>query len=380
MNSRFFLWIILLATTAGAQAPAIATADSLYAVGNYSEAIRILEEKDSLSEAGLIRLAKAHQARGSSKDALEYYEKVLQQNPERVVTAVDYGKLSMKTGKFSTADSVFSALTEKYPESANFHYQLGLAKEKLKDSTATRHFFKAVDFDRHHLQGLIKVSRWALANRKFFMAEAMSSRGLEVYPEHAGLISLLAQAYYHQKRYELAVPHFEKLVDLNKGNEFVHTKLGFCFYRLEMFDKAIEQYNLALSINDMNAQTHYTLGQLYYRKGDYKKAEMSFLMSILMKKQVLDSEYLGLALTYKEMKDFKGASEYIERALGENPDNERALFERAIIADHYIENKEEKLEYYQDYLSKFEVQGDESLVVLAKRRLKDLKEEIHYSR
>lgn len=43
LQSRFLLIFILIATKAGAQTSALTIADSLYAVGNFSEAIEKLE-------------------------------------------------------------------------------------------------------------------------------------------------------------------------------------------------------------------------------------------------------------------------------------------------------------------------------------------------
>lgn len=381
MNKYLFLIIILItATKAEAQSSALAMADSLYAVGNYSGVIEQLENIDPKSEAIHSRLAKAWEARGISPRALENYRIVLQKNPERLLTAVAYGKLLSKTGKLEEADSIFSRLAKNHPENAAFHYQLGLIKEKQRDSTAMTHFFRTIVVDTAHQQALYKVSKDYLAHKKYAMAAHFSKQGLKANPTNASLLSILAQAHFRQEKYEAAIKEFEKLVDLHKANEFVHIKLGYAYFQEKDLVKAIEHYNTALDYEDQNAGTHHTLGKIYALTGDYKKSEQHLLFAIILKDQLLDAEFLSLALTYKLTQNYKKSLEYFEKALDENHMNERALYERAIVADSYFKDLETRKNYYQAYLNKFEELGSRNLIYLAKRRVRDIQEELHLDR
>ena len=381
VNKFLFSFIIFItATKAGAQTSALAMADSLYAVGNYSKVIEQLETIEPKSEAIHSRLAKAWEARGIFPKALKNYRIVLEKDPERLLTEVAYGKLLYKTGKFSEADSLFSRLAEEHPKNATFHYQLGLIKEKQKDSTAMAYFFRTIAFDITHQQALYKISKDFLAHKKYVQAESFSKKGLEANPTNAPLLSILAQSYFRQEYYEGAIKEFEKLVELGKGSEFVHTKLGAAYFQEKDMQKAIEHYTAALEYEDQNAGTHHMLGKIYALTGDYKKSEQHLLFAIILKDQLLDSEFLSLALTYKLTKDHKKALEYFEKALKENPGNERALYERATTADAYYEDLKTRRNYYQAYLNKFEEKGNKHLISLARRRVKDIEEELHLSR
>ncbi len=381
VNKFIFSIIILIAATkAEAQTSALAMADSLYAVGNYSEAIGQLENIEAKSEAIHSRLAKAWEARGIPAKALDNYRILLEKDPERVLTAVAYGKLLTKTGKLEEADSIFSLLAKKYPKNATLHYQLGLIKEKQKDSTAMTYFFRAIAIDITHQQALYKISKDFLAHKKYVQAESFSKKGLEANPTNASLLSILAQSYFRQEYYEGAITAFEKLVNLGKGSEFVHTKLGYAYFQEKNMEKAIEHYSKALEYEEQNAGTHHILGKIYALTGDYKKSEQHLLIAIILKDQLLDAEFLSLALTYKLTKDYQKALEYFEKALEENPMNERALYERATAADAYYKDLETRRNYYQAYLNKFEEQGNKHLISLAKRRIKDIEEELHLSR
>ncbi len=368
---------MLLVMQVGAQTPTLAIADSLYAVGNYSEAILQLENIPEKSDVAKVRLAKVYVASGNLDSAIKSYKRILQDHPNKLLSAMEYGEVLIKAGELNAADSLFSLLAIKYPENAGFQFQRAIIKEKKRDSTYIGFLERTIEIDSNHQQALYKLAKNALSRRNFSVSEKLSLQGLQVNPNNASLLSILAQTYFNENSYVLAIPPLEKLLALGQGNEFVHSKLGFCYYHQNNFKDAITQYELALSYEDRNSDTHYNLGKLYARTGDLKKSETHLLMSLLIKKQPVDAEFLSLALTYKLQEDYEKAFQYFNSALEENPENERALYERAIAADNYFKDKKAVINYYQSYLGKYSKKGNESLIYLAENRIKDIKEELH---
>lgn len=376
--SRSLLLLLLFAfNKAGAQTSALATADSLFAVGNFHHAIEELQKTEPQSPAILMKLAQVQKASGNPVAALETYKTILKENPGRVLTAVAYAKLLSVTGRLKEADSLFNHLIKEYPTNAEFYYRLGLVREKLDDSTATGLFEITINHQKTHQQALIKVSKKALVDGKLKRAERLSKQGLEVNPKNSTLLSILAQTYYYQREYEFAVKEFEKLIDLGVGSEFIHSKLGTAYFHLGKYEKAIAHFNWALDYEDDNPATHYSLGKLYALKGEYENSEGHLLQSILLKAVTLDKEFTSLGLTYKLMGNPKEALSFFNKALAENPFNERAMYERAVAADSYFEDLRTRMSYYEAYLERFKDLGSPNLLLLARRRVKDIREEIH---
>jgi len=369
--------IVFAFSKAGAQTSALAVADSLYAVGDYSNAIKTLENTEPKTEHVYLILANAFQATGNLKEASTYYEIVLKKNPERILTKIDHAKLLMKTGELNKADSIFSRLAKDYPKNAGFQYQMGLIKEQQHDSTAGVYFKNTIQLETTHQDALFKLAKDELQRREYGMAINYSLIGLSGNSGNVSLRSILAQSYYNQKFYDKAVPEFEKIIELGQGNEFVHSRLGFSYYQLSDFLNGIDHYKIALTFEDRNSDTHYNLGKLYAITGDLKNSEIHLLMAVLIKNQPVDAEFLSLGLTYKLQKDYKKALEYFNKSLEENPDNERALYERAIAADNYFKDLGTRINYYVGYLNKFEAKGNHDLIYLAKTRLKDLRKDQH---
>lgn len=369
--------MLILVAKAEAQTSALAVSDSLYAVGEFDEAIEILEGISDNSERIHQSLARYHSAAGNSARASEHYEKLLKLNPNRLLTAIDYGKLLVKTGKLSKADSLFSSLTNKYPENANFYFQRALIKEKQKDSTARDLYMQSIALDKFHQGALYKIAKEELRNRRYSVAEKLSRRGLEANPENASLLSILAQTYSSLKEYRKAIPHYQKLLELGQESEFIYSKLGYANYQLFDYKRAILYYKKALEFEDRNAATHFILGKLYAQTGDLDKSETHLLMAILIKKQPVDAEFLSLGLTYKLQEKYKEALDYFDKALEENPDNQRALYEKAVAADNYYKDRELVLVHYNNYLRKYEENGNPGMLSLTRNRIKDIKKKLH---
>ncbi|MGM1057117.1 MAG: tetratricopeptide repeat protein [Bacteroidota bacterium] len=377
MSKYILILIGLVFSKAEAQTSALAVADSLYAVGDYSQAIKTLERTEPKTEQVYLKLARAFRAQGNLKEAGANYEIVLKKNPERILTQIDHAKLLMKTGEWNKADSIFSRLAMDYPKNAGFQYQLGLIKEQQQDNTVIAYFKNTIQLEPKHQDALFKLAKNELQGRKYGMAINYSLIGLRANPANVSLRSILAQSYYSQKFYEKAIREFEKILELGQGNEFVHSRLGFSYYQLSDFLNAIDQYKRALNFEDKNSDTHYNLGKLYAITGDLEKSEIHLLMAVLIKKQPVDAEFLSLGLTYKLQKDYKKALEYFNNSLEENSNNERALYERAIAADNYFEDLQTRINYYIAYLNKYEAKGNEDLIYLAKTRLKDIRKDLH---
>ncbi|TBW30049.1 tetratricopeptide repeat protein [Gramella sp. KN1008] len=362
-----------------AQEETINLADSLSAVGKQKEAIRLLEDIHPKTDKVYLKLAKNQRAEGLTDEALESYTKVLAKNPHRILTAIDYGELLIEAGRLNKADSLFNDLIVKYPDNANFRYRMGLIKEKQHDKMAEYFYYRAIALDSTHQAAIYKIVKTQLKRKQFSNAIELSNLGLETKPNNVSLLSVLGQAYSASSQYKKAIPVYEKLLGLGQESAFIYDKLGFAYYRMDDLAKAAENFKKSLEIEDRNSATHYNLGKIYNQTGDLEKAEQHLLMSILIKKQPVDAEFLSLGLTYKDQKDYKKAMEYFEKALEENPENERALLERAIAADAYFEDKRSVLSYYHSYLDKYETIGNAQMIAMAEYRISELKKEIHLS-
>ncbi|WP_028377496.1 tetratricopeptide repeat protein [Leeuwenhoekiella sp. MAR_2009_132] len=395
--SRFYLFIFLIiASQAEAQeVSALAVADSLYAVGNYSAAIENYERIPSKEESVYLKLARAHQAKGTLDDALINYVKAASSTDE-VIAMNEYGKLLITKGKFKEADSVFTKLISVYKTNPEFYYQRGRASENMPrditlnalDSTEERtmtlfpylkDYQKAVALDSTHQKALSELATFYLKRKDFRMVEKIAFKALESYPTNVEIIGTLAQSYYYKGWNEETITWFEKLISLGQNTQFIREKLGNAYFKDRMYELAIKNYLEALKFSPEDAHLHATLARLYNYIEDLKAAEMHGLFAILYKDQPLDEEYYTLSRTYEMKKDWANAMKYVSHSLKENPDNKNAEYTRAIVADNYYEDKRAVLKLYEDFVKKYDSSKYakyDSTLKLAKERVTSLNREI----
>jgi len=299
---RYLLIIIsIIVLKAEAQSSALQLGDSLYINGNYSKAIEAYKQSEKQSKV-YDKIAKTYFALGNYDEALLYYEKSIQSNPDNALVKYEYAKLLSKTKKYEDASTVFYKLIDIDYKNPNYHYELGLVLEHLKDSTAQNRFYSAFQLDRTHQKAIFRIARFHLKKRHFKITNKYINIGLSTYENNKQLISLKAQNYYLHEDYENAVIWFEKLLALNESTQFIHEKLSFSYVRIYDYKKALEQGELALKLDPKNASNLYRLGLVYERKQDYPNAEKYILESLAIQDIPLDTEYAKLATIYNRQK------------------------------------------------------------------------------
>lgn len=142
LKKKFLIFLMVLnAIVLKAQ---IKLADSLFATGDYAEAIAVYKNSASDDAKLQAKIANAYQAIGNYNLALDYYEKAVKQDSSLRITVNRYAKLLRQTEKYQEADSILSKLIKRFPENPEFHYQRGMVWEKRKDTLAISSFQQAI--------------------------------------------------------------------------------------------------------------------------------------------------------------------------------------------------------------------------------------------
>ncbi|MFC7356473.1 tetratricopeptide repeat protein [Jejudonia soesokkakensis] len=379
MNKLFIFLLFGFIVQAGAQnASALQLADSLYALGNYNQAI--LHYKTAGNSATVYnKLAKAYEAAGNTSEALTYYKKSLGLNHKATITAYHYAKLLTEAGRLEAADSLFNTLIEANPNNANFVYELGQVKEKRNDSTAINSYNFAYALDSSHLNTLYKLARHHTVKRNFSSALKFIDQGLAIDSKSNRFITLRALVAFYYKNYHEAVKNFELLLAANQSNEQLHENLAISYAQTNQFEKAIEQYTILINdYNDKIPSYHFNLAKAYQAIRYFDKAIRHTEIAIVLQDVTLEREYLQLANIYKKQGNSKLVFEMMGKAVAENPESEILQYQRAIAADNYFKDRQSIIDFYEGYLNKF---GDNaSYSDLAKQRISDLKKEIHFEK
>lgn len=371
MKKLVIIIISIIVFKAEAQSSALQLGDSLYINGNYSKAIKAYKQSEKQSKV-YDKIAKTYFALGNYDEALLYYEKSIQSNPDKDLFKYEYAKLLSKTKKYEDSSNMFYRLIGIDYKNPNYHYELGLVLEHLKDSTAQNRFYSAFQLDSTHQKAIFRIARFHVQKRHYKTANKYIDIGLTSYENNKELISLKAQNYYLKKDYDNAVIWFEKLIELNESSQFIHEKLSFSYVRIYEYKKALEHGELALKLNPKNASNIYRQGLIYYRMQNYPNAEKYILESLAIQDVPLDTEYTKLATIYNQQKKYKEGIEAFQRAIKENPKNEYAQFFLIYTKDRYYKDIDTRIKLFENFISKY---PKSMFKGVAEKRISELKEE-----
>ncbi|UGU17454.1 tetratricopeptide repeat protein [Sinomicrobium kalidii] len=381
LRKNFLLILVFLIVTlrAGAQSPALHVADSLYAMGNYTEAINVYAQYPSVNSS--LQIARAYSALGNYDKAVVQYGELLKKHPEMLLAQSEQGKLYLKTKQYQKARTTFMDLVIKDSLNPGNFYRLGRSIRGTKDAfTALKAFKKAFTLDNTHLKSIYQIGKYYLKHGEKDTVLKYVNKGLDFYPNSVELINLKALALFNNGNHDKAIPGFERLVELGEEKAYIFEKLGYCYAITIEYEKAIEAYGRALEINGINPnpKTLLALSKIYLKLNNYEPATRYAEAAIKAKKVTFEDEYETLANVALEQKDVKTGLDYLKKASREDPGSAHLYYRICLVADNYYADPELKLRYYEDFIEKF---GNSGQVLIYKdyvaKRISALKKEMH---
>jgi len=105
--------------------------DSLYATGNYTQAINAYAGLGTTN--AWIQIARAYNTIGNYEKSVTQYRSVLAADDKQQLAQFELGKLLLKTNKALEAQKLFETLSLENPSNPEYHYQLGEALQEQND-------------------------------------------------------------------------------------------------------------------------------------------------------------------------------------------------------------------------------------------------------
>lgn len=372
MCMKFIVWSLFFLSISSLKAQELkATADDYYVNGNYSKAIETYKSLKNLNPV-YDDIAKAYVAIGIYDKAIEYYEKAIKSNNEDLLTRYEFAKLLTRTKKYKKANQLFFNLIVSDSLNPNYHYELGIVLEKQKDSTALAQFMEAYQLDNTHQKAIFKIAKQHLMKRDFVSTHTYADKGLESYKNNVELISLKAQAYYHQEYYTHAVVWFNKLLDLGEKSEFIHEKLSLSYAENSEYKEAIYHRKQALKYSPNDANALFVIGSYYQSLNDFERAEDYIKKALLLKDLPLSKEYQQLGIVLNRQKKYAQALKAFQKSLKEDPTNVMTEFYILRTKDEYYADVDSKIKMYEQFISQ---KTKSPFLSYAQGRLKKLKQE-----
>ena len=378
MIKKIIILFLIVFYKAGAQPSALKLADSLYALGNYVQAINQYA-KQATPEASL-QIARSYNALENYDKAILQYQSVLKQQEDWLLAKIELSNLYIKTRKLEKAEITLFELINKDSLNANHYYQQGKVQDaKQENAKALAFFKKAFQLDTTHLKSIYQLGKHFIKQKEDEQALKFIDKGLSFYENSVDLINLKALALYNLSEYQKAIPNFEKLIELGQEEDYIYRKLGYAYTTIWELDKAITCYEKLIQLNGNDYQAVYALGMIFWKQKKYKEALEYIKTSIAMQQRTFESEYNVLGRIAMDMKDLKNAINYYLLAHKENPSNPDLYYQVCFLADNYYKEPQTKLNYFEKFKSLYP-EANEHLITYVNQRISEIKAEIHFAK
>lgn len=378
MRKRFTLLLLFCVGYGYTQSDVLKIADSLYATGNYTQAINAYAGLGT-TNAG-IQIARAYNAIGNYEKSVTQYRSVLKADDKQQLAQFELGKLLLKTNKGAQAQDLFYVLAQENPSNPEYHYQLGEAMQEQNNlDKSIPHYKQATVADSTHLRSLFQLSKYYLVKREKDSVISYADQGLAFYSEDVSLLNLKALAYFNNEEFRKSIPFFEKLLALGERKTFLFMKLGMAYFKTWEFEKSKEMYAKALALEEDNAAAYFELGQVFLKDRQLDSAQVYVKKAIEVQIPYLAEEYETLASIERQKGNLKGAFDYYALAHKEDPDIPRLYWQICVLYNQMQENPSKKLVYYESFIQQYGTQQP-YLSEMAQKRISELKEQIHYAK
>ena len=215
--------------------------------------------------------------RGEYKDALEFYNKTLEIEPNSPSTYNNRGIVKVKLGDHKAAVTDFNKAIEINPRYAKAYYNRGLAKMQLGDhEDAVTDFNKAIEINSRYAKaynkrGLVKVQLGDYNN-----AVKDFDKAIEINPLYADAYSNRGLVKVELGNYEDAVLDFDKAIEINPRYAKAYHNRGIVKVKLGDHKAAVTDFNKAIEINPRYAKAYYNRGLAKMQLGDHEDAVTDF--------------------------------------------------------------------------------------------------------
>lgn len=371
------LWSLSLTLGVDAQSSSSKVADSLYATGNYTKAINHYAEAGGAISG--LQIARAYNAIGNFEKAIVQYQSVVEQHPDWQIANFELGKLLLKAEEYDEARKHFTQLTASGKDNPEYQYYLGEVFQDLdQPASALTAYKKAVKLDSTHLRSLFRLGKYFTIKLERDQALKYVDKGLQFYENDVSFINLKALIYYNDNQYKIAIPWFERLLELGETKPYVYEKLAYCYYKNWEFEKAKKTYRTLIGIDDQNSDTYFGMAEALRKNKQLDSAEIYIKKAMDVQRPIFGKGYSRLAGLARDRNDLKSALDYYKLAHKETPSDEMGYFNICTVADQLYKDPKTKLTYYENFLKKFGKNRPYASKIAAKR-VKELREEIHFA-
>lgn len=320
---------------------------------NFSKVVETIFDTSSY-----LHLAEIEKQSGSTEKALEYYNKIIENDPVNTFAYEYAGRLLYDKDKFNEALTYFKKLADLMPQSADafnlmgncyyemneyanaksiyykavelnpafYHsiYNLGLTAQNMTmPEEAANYFKKTIELNADYVPAYQKLSEvFIQLNQPGDAIELLNT--LAAKQPSALNYAAVGNAYVDYKKDYIKAKEYAMLaVETDGKSDAGYTLAGIADYNLEKKEDAYKDFFKAVECNPQNAYAYNAIGLIKIDEGNYEDALGYFETAIKLDPDFTDA-YNNLGHCYFNMNPNKKAEELFQKSINADPKNDIA--------------------------------------------------------
>lgn len=242
------------------------------AEASFNKALKI----DPKHDASMYELARIYQRQGRIDDAILLMEDAITIDPNNDWYYMLLADLYRQSRNYEKVADVFKRLSEINPEKMDYRYDLAgiyTIMGEYKEAIAVYDEIEDVIGITEEVS-LKKRNLWTnLDNPRKAMDEVEAL--VEAHPYNTRYLQILAEFYVNKEDYDKALEMYQKVVELDPEDPYIHISLSDLYRKKGNEEKAHEELKLGFANPDLNLEskiqimiTYYTFDQLFNEKKD----------------------------------------------------------------------------------------------------------------
>jgi len=330
---------------------------ALRGLGLNTEALSTYQEiitNDTTNSRAFIEAAECCRTLAKSNQALAYYERALDLNPENKYVRIQYINLLLSLQKFRDALGESSLMTEKDSSAIALHLQAQSFEGMDEPLPAAGCYYNIQEKYPSDYLAAAKLGAINIAGSYFDEAIEATEKYRQIDTTNIAVNRQNALAYCLKQDYPTAIRRYEYLI--NQGDSSFHTcyYLGISYYAVEKYYEAHDLLEVARKYDPENVNLLYYLGRAC-AKTSWKKQGVEYLEKAINLSIPKDSSmtrlYIGMTDCYKMAQMYKEQlASMKERYQKYDRQNHKILYDMAHLSFSALKDKKNTERYLEAFL------------------------------
>lgn len=318
------------------------------------QAIQQALAHDSANMVYLTELADLYLVMGNYPDAIGVYRKALEKEPGDPFLKANLGKLLIRLQENREAYAIFTALHLEDSVNLWVQKQLAVCSSRLgKNREASALYMNVLQQNPGDISSSLALASLLQQDTAYAAARDVLLSALKIFPGNSLLQHRLAQNYYYLNDYPKAAEMYQEFLSHNDTSLIVRKEFGVVLYFCKQEKEAIHILTPAGYLAPADPLIPFYLGLSYRNLKDFREAKNYLeLASGLSHPWYMSAIYRNLAQVHGFLREFPQAMESYKKILELDPSDHEVLFEMATTSEEYIRDKTIAYRYYRQYLEK----------------------------